>query len=253
MAVTGRSYGSTDIWVLHNETGDAERITFDIAEDEFPVWSPDGKAVAFTSAHTGATRKLFLKSLTNDSASQLIGTWPRHMHFSSWSPDGKWLAAYDFTATNATDAWIVSVDGKTSIPVANSRANEQELIFSPDGRWLVFQSDETGRYEIYVMPFPSLKNKRQVSTDGGRLPRWDPNGKFIYYLQDGVMIAHPVETGNQFKKGKAERLFASEASDFDISGDGKKFYLRKQNPAKDQQHLYLITNWFEELKRKDLQ
>ncbi|MEX2234589.1 MAG: hypothetical protein WD824_20655 [Cyclobacteriaceae bacterium] len=245
LAITGRSYGVHDIWLLNTHSWEADRITFDIAEDEFPVWSPDGRAIAFTSAETGTSRRLFIKTLNGGSNSLLIGTWPRHIHFSSWSPDGKWLAGYDFTA-DGMDCWIVSVDGKKSIAVATTHANENYLKFSPDGRWLAFQSVESGRPEIYVMSFPSMENKRQVSVDGGTQPVWDSSGKFIYYLKDGFMIAHPVEIDNEFKKGKPQRLFATAASEFAVSPDGGKFYVKRLNSEKDYQPLHLVTNWFQE-------
>jgi Tol biopolymer transport system component len=250
IAFTGKTFGSLDIWLLNVDTRDIERITFDPSEDEYPVWSPDGNAIAYTSAMTGTTRRLFIKDLRSAGNPHLIRTWPRHIHFSSWSPDRKWLAAYDFTSTNGTDCYVISVDSGEFIPIATSQANESNGQFSPDGQWLAFQSDESGRSEIYVLSFPKLESKRQISIDGGTLPQWDRSGKYIYYLSDDYMIAQPVETTNEFKKGKPIKLFFANASNFNLSPDGQKFYLLRKNLRRPNPSLYLITNWFQELKTK---
>ncbi len=248
LACTGRSFGSIDVWLLNLDTGDPERITFDPSEDEFPVWSPDGNCIAYSSALTGTTRRLYIKDLRSAGNPHLIRTWPRHIHFTSWSPDGKWLAAYDYNSTNGTDCFTISVDSGKFISIAVSQANESGGQFSPDGRWLTYQSDESGRSEIYVVSFPNLDSKRQISIDGGKFPQWDPSGKFIYYLNSDYIIAQPVEISNEFKKGKPVGLFQANASNFDLSPDSQSFYLMRKNNNRPNQPLYLITNWFEVLK-----
>jgi Tol biopolymer transport system component len=247
---TGRSFGIHDIWVLNLETSDAERITFDPSEDEYPVWSPDGNAIAYTCTKAGNSCQMLRKEIGSAGNPHLIGIWPRHFHFTSWSPDGKWLAAYDFSLNNGTDCYVLSADSGEFVSVAVSQANETNGQFSPDGKWLAFQSDESGRYEIYVISFPDLGSKRQISINGGTLPKWDPSGKYIYYLNDNFLISQPVETINEFKKGKPINLFLADASNFDLSPDGKKFYVVRQNSKMKNPPLYLITNWFKELEHK---
>jgi dipeptidyl aminopeptidase/acylaminoacyl peptidase len=250
IACTGRSFGSADIWVLNLTTGLPERITFDPSEDEYPVWSPDGNAIAYTSTMTGTTRRLFIKDLSNAENPHLIRTWPRHIHFSSWSPDKKWLSAYDYTSTNGTDCFVLPLDSGEIKQISFTKANELNGQFSPDGRWLAFQSDESGRYEIYVVSFPIPESKRQISNDGGMIPRWDRDGKFIYYFSGGYIIAQPVELSNEFKIGKPVKLFLANASDFNLSPDGQKFYLVRNNIKRSNPPLNLITNWFQELENK---
>jgi Tol biopolymer transport system component len=250
IAFNGRSFGILDIWLLNLDTGDPERITFNPSEDEYPVWSPDGNAIAYTSSISGAKRRLYIQNIGSAGNPHLIRIWPRHIHFTSWSPDGKWLAAHDYTSTNGTDCYAISVDSGESISVATSQANESGARFSPDGRYLAYQSDESGRYEIYVISFPKLNSKRQISIDGGTVPHWDRNGKFIYYISNGFMIGQPVDLDNDIKKDKPIKLFLANASNFDISPDGQKFYLVRSNIKRQNPPLYLITNWFEELKTK---
>jgi Tol biopolymer transport system component len=197
---------------------------------------------------SGTKWQLFIKDLDSTGNPNLIRTWPRHIHMSSWSQDKKWLASYDYTPTNGNDCYAISVDSGKYIPIATGQYNELNAQFSPDGRSLVYQSDESGRFEIYVLSFPKLENKRQISIDGGTQPRWDRSGKLIYYLNNGYLIAQTVEMSNEFKKGKPVNLFFANASNFDISPDGQKFYLLKKNLKRPNPPLYLITNWFQELK-----
>ena len=250
IAYDGRSHGSIDIWLLNLDTKDAERITFDPAEDETPVWSPDGNAIAYTSGMAGTGRRLFIENKVGAGNPHLIRTWPRHIHLSSWSPDRKWLAVDDYSSTNGVDCYVIPVDSDESIPIAASQANEGHGQFSPDGQWFAYVSNETGRYEIYVVSFPKLENKSQISFDGGKLPRWDQSGKFIYYLNDDFLVAQPVEISNEFKRGEPVKLFQANTSDFDLSPDGQKFYLVRKDVKRPNPPLNLITNWFEDLKTK---
>ncbi len=244
IAVNGRTFGSSDIWVLNLKTKDAERITFDVAEDEFPVWASDENFIAYTSAHTGNTRRLFIVDLKRRAAPRRIMTWPRHVHFYSWSRDNNWLTAYDFSATNGLSCWAISIDSTKVISVANSKANETYPVFSPDGRWIAYQSDESGRYEVYIVSFPDLQYKRQISIDGGIIPRWDRDGKTIYYQSEGYLIAHPLDAAENVLLGKPNRLFLANALDFNVSPDGKKIYIMKRE--RQSTSLSLITNWFHE-------
>jgi tricorn protease-like protein len=247
-ALTGRGPGTTDVWILEALSGEAERLTFDPAEDEFPVWSPDGRAVAYTSSQTGSTRRIFIKSVGAGAQPRLVRTWPRHIHVSSWSPDGRWLAAYDYTPANSTDIWAVPVDGKEAIAIANGPATEFNGQFSPDGRWIAYVSNESSRPEVYVVSFPALGSRRQVSTDGGTRPQWDGQGRTLFYLQNGYLVAHEVNTAEEFSKGRASRLFATEAVDFQVT-PGLRFVLTETNLQPPDSPLYLVLNWFEELKR----
>jgi Tol biopolymer transport system component len=245
-ALTVRNPGSTDVWILDFNSGEAERLTFDPAEDEFPVWSPDGNAVAYSSAGTGTTRRIFIKSIESGAQPRLVRTWPRHLHVTSWS--GRWLAAVDFTPTNATDIWAIPLDGKDAIAVANGPATETGAAFSPDGRWIAYTSVESGRSEIYVISFPGLASRWQVSSNGGTSPQWDRQGRTLYYLQNGYLVAHEVNTAGEFTKGRAQKLFATEAIQFQVAPGGR-FLLTESNSQPADSPLHIIVNWFSELKR----
>jgi serine/threonine-protein kinase len=245
IALTARGPGSTDIWILDSRSKEAERLTFDPAEDEFPVWSSDGRSVAYTSAQTGTTRRLFVKSVGSGAQPQLLRTWPRHLHFSSWSRDGRWLAADEITS-NGTDIWLIPFDGKDPIAVANTNANERGAQFAPDGKWIAYESNESGRPEVYVVSFPGLGARRQVSTGGGIAPQWDPQGRTLYYLQSGSLVAHEVAAGAEFGKGPSRRLFDTQALTFQVASGGR-FILSEPNTQPPDAPLHLIVNWFPEL------
>jgi serine/threonine protein kinase/Tol biopolymer transport system component len=246
IAFTGRNPGSGDIWMLDTQSGEAERLTFDPAEDEYPIWSPDGESVIYTSAHSSTTRRIFIKGIETGAQPRLLRMWPLHLHVtSSW---GDWLAAYDYHPENGLDSWAISLDGQEARPVANGPANESGAKFSPDGRWIAYASDESGRSEIYVVSFPGFESRRQVSAEGGIFPNWESDGRTLYYLQNGHLIAHDVSIEGDFTKGHARPLFATEAVQYALMPGGR-FLLSEHNTQPADSPLYIIVNWFEELDR----
>ncbi len=248
-ALTARGPGVADVWLLDARTGESERLTFDSAEDEYPAWSPDSSAVAYTSAQTGTTRRIFVKTIGSGTQPQLVKLWPRHIHVASWSTDRRWLAAIDFTPTNGTDVWAIAVDGRDAIAVAKGSADEASARFSPDGRWIAYSSNESGRHEVYAVSFPDLVSRRQVSTDGGTAPAWGEQGRVLYYLQNGYLVSHEVRLGTTFSKGRATKLFPTSATTFEVAPGGR-FVLTEPNPQPPNDPLYLIVNWFDELRAK---
>jgi len=241
-ALTGRRAGANDVWILDGTQVD--RFTFGPEEEEVGVWSPDGRAIAYT-----AGRRIMIKRVASGSEPTLVKTWPRHVHVTSWSPDGRWLGLDESDPTGGWNAWTVATDGSSAVVVARSAATEHCGPFSPDGKWLAYYSDESGRREVYVVPFPGPGSARQVSTDGGERPAWDERGRVLYYLQNGYLVAHEVRLGDDFGKGRATRLFATQPKDFDVL-PANRFVLTEPNTAPPDSPLHLIFNWFEELKAK---
>jgi hypothetical protein len=125
--------------------------------------------------------------------------------------------------------------------------------FSPDGKWVAYESNETGRNEVYVVPYPGPGGKSQVSTDGGTQPRWNHNGRELFFRNGDKMMAVNVETGAAFRPGSAYMLFETVAGDYDVTPDGRSFLMMKQaavGPGGAGSELHVILNWFEELRRK---
>ena len=143
-------------------------------------------------------------------------------------------------------------------PLLHSQFNETNGEIAPDGRWLAYQSDQSGQYEIYVRPFPNIEDGlSQVSTDGGSTPLWAPNGRELFYVSPGQLLAVPVQSGDDIALGNPEIVItgpywrSSNYRDYDISLDGERFLVLKESGSDEttSTEIILVQNWFEELKR----
>jgi Tol biopolymer transport system component len=141
------------------------------------------------------------------------------------------------------------VDGSEAVVVANGGGDDRLARFSPDGRWVAYESNESGRPEVYVVSADGKGTTRQVSTEGGTSPVWSTEGRSLYHLQNGYLVAQEVRLGTDFTVGRATRLLATPAVNVDVV-PGKGFVLTEPNTAPPDGPLYLIVNWFEELKAK---
>lgn len=249
IAANVRAPSKNDIWIFGPE-GEPERLTFDEAEDEYPVWSPDGSSIAYTSSLASQARRLQIKAVTAGTRPRRLLTWPRHLHLSAWSRDGKWLLGDDFSPGQRKDVWAIAADGTDSIPVAAGPASEAQPDFSPDGRWVAYESDESGRMEILVISFPDLSVKRQISINGGRAPRWDPQGGRLYYLEGHRLMAVPMSSSTGLRLGVGQMLFETPARVFDVSPDGKRFILVLPNPDLIPPGIHVVLDWVRELNEK---
>jgi serine/threonine-protein kinase len=249
IAANVRAPSKNDVWLFGPE-GEPGRLTFDQAEDEFAVWSPDGRSVAYTSALASQARRLQIVAVAAGTRPRRVLTWPRHLHLSSWSRDGKWLLGYDLSPTRGQDVWAIAADGSDSIAVAASPASESEPDFSPDGRWVAYQSDESGRMEVLVISFPDLAVKRQISLNGGRVPRWDPSGGRLYYLEGDRLVAVPVSPTSGLRLGSDQLLFRTTARLFDVGPDGTRFVLVLPNPALVAPGIHVVLDWVRGLQEK---
>jgi serine/threonine-protein kinase len=183
----------------------------------------------------------------------------------SFAPDGRLLFSED-VAGNGRDINALSLDGSHRVErVLHGPANETNAIVSPDGRWIVYDSDESGQYEIYVRPYPNAYagGRWQVSSGGARQPLWSHDGKEIYFRDfEGAMLAAKVDLSPTFTPGAAVRLFANadyagsgtsaSARTYDLSTDGRRFLMIKLPPtatASIERSIVVVLNWFQELDR----
>jgi serine/threonine-protein kinase len=249
VAANVRAPSKNDIWLFGPE-GEPERLTFDEAEDEFPVWSPDGLSIAYTSSLASQARRVQMRAVAAGTRPRRILTWPRHLHLSGWSRDGKWLLGYDVSPTTGQDVWAIAVDGSDSIPVAAGPASEAQPDFSPDGRWVAFETNESGRPEIFVVSFPDLAVRRQISTNGGRVPRWDRTGKTLYYLEGEDVVEAPMSAATGVRAGPNRVLFQTRARVFDVSPDGHRFILVLPNSAAVSPGIHVVLDWIRELRER---
>jgi dipeptidyl aminopeptidase/acylaminoacyl peptidase len=250
------------IWDIHRRT--LERFTVDPAGNALVAWSRDSKTLAFGSDRFGVSN-LFMQSADGSGEPQRLLVSDRLHQPLTFAPDGRLLFSAD-VAGRARDILALSMDGSRRVePILHTAANDLTSEVSPDGRWIVYDSDETGQFEVYVRPYPQAYSggRWQISSEGGRQPMWSRDGRELYYRNfDGAMWALPVEMQPTFKPGAAVRLFGGEgysgrgrlmsARTYDLSPDGKRFLMIKQNPAlvdAGAPSLIVVLNWFEELKR----
>ncbi len=246
--------GNNDIWIYGIDRGTWTRLTFDQSAQRWPIWSPDGKSIVYSSRENFSFN-LYIQAADGSTPKRLLLENDNDLIASHWSSDGKYIV-YDFRSPNRNeDLWILPMTGeKEPFPFLQADFDEQQGSFSPDGRWIVYQSDESGINEVYVRPFPGPGGKWQISTNGGAAPRWSGDGKEVYYnvwnrtMSVGVTLgAKSIEIGTT-----TELLFfnlGAAVPFVEVSGDGQRFIglnLENTNEAP----LSLVINWPEELKKK---
>jgi serine/threonine-protein kinase len=245
--------GGSDIWIYDLEREILTRLTFDPATDSFPVWTPDGQRIVFNSGRAGAGNDLFWKSADGTGQVERLTTNPNNQGAFSFSPDGKRLVFGE--ATNS-DLQVLSMEGeRTSQPLFQSQFNESRARISPDGHWIAYESNESGRIEIYVRPFPNVEEgKWQISSDAGQQPIWAPGGQELFYRSRQAMMVVGIKTEPTFSAGSPVVLFTGRYTTFtgpilnyDISPDGQRLLMIKQEEGPGQ--INVVLNWFSELKR----
>jgi Tol biopolymer transport system component/predicted Ser/Thr protein kinase len=248
-----------DLWLVDLARGTKSRLTFGNLVGEASAWSPDGSRVYF-SGNQGGAQGLYQKASDSSGNEELLlrkdGAFPIDV-----SHDGKFLLYQQAETQTATDLWILPLLGERQPkPFLQSRFDETEGQFSPDGRWIAYVSNETGREEVYVQPFLGAGGKWQVSAAGGEQPRWRRDGKEIFYVSAGKLMAVDVKTEPQFKAGQPRVLFedpitlpnhnwAAGGNHYAVSADGKRFLVLKQTNAVQDTPLTVVVNWTAGLKK----
>ena len=196
VAVGRQVQDNTDVWLIDVARKFPVRLTFDPGVDMSPLWSPDGSRITFTSNRNGKF-DLFEKSASGAGEAQALLATSRDKSPTDWSPDGRFLLYAEQGEQTSSDLWALPLEGeRTPVPVSQSRFDEVQGQFSPDGRWLAYASNETGRYEISVQPFPTTGARWQVSLGGGIYPRWGPDGKELFFVApDNTLMAVPIPVG----------------------------------------------------------
>lgn len=245
------------IWLYDLGRNAWTRFTFEGDINGTPVWSPDGKHVAFLSSKEGP-RNIFWQRADGSGGSERLTTGEYEHAPSSWSPDGQFLAYVEGHPVTHDDIWILRMSDRKQTPFLRTPFNETAPAFSPDGHWLAYASDESGRYEVYVQPYPGPGAKYQISSEGGAEPAWNPNGKELLYRSGNRMMSVEVALRHTFSAGRARMLFEgqyvtleapqTQSAAFCISPDGQRFLMNKQSGVATQ--INVVLNWFEELKRR---
>jgi Tol biopolymer transport system component len=198
---------AADIWIRDLARGVTSRFTFDPAFEGAPVWSPDGRSVAYSARRK--TVDLMLKDAAGTREAEVLLESDEDKYSQHWSQDGKYLLFSSFGKDGGSDLWALPMSGeKKPFPVAKTRFVERHGALSPDGRYVTYSSDHSGQLEVYVQEFPEARNKWQVSTKGGTQPIWSDNGKEIFYrAPDTRLMSVAVSTAGAFEAGMPQGLF----------------------------------------------
>jgi serine/threonine protein kinase len=251
LVVTRFDSGLDDIWSIDLRRNVETRLTFSPAHDWGPVWSPDSKSIVYTSFDRTAG-DLLIKRVDGSESSQPLLHDDRRKVASDWSRDGKMIIYHHASAGTSWDIEAYSIADRKSIPLVTGPASETAGHLSPDGRWLAYISDVSGKEEIYVQPFPVASEKWQVSSGGGFMPAWSRDGRELYYCApDGKLMAAAVHTEHGFLADAPRPLFNSNVriitgvtrNQYDVMPDGKFLIntaLESPNSA-----VTLVQNWME--------
>jgi serine/threonine-protein kinase len=240
--------GTADIYAIDTETGRLTRLTLEPEVEDNPVWSPDGLWIAYHWTSGAEAHEIRIKEIGSSAPPRTIysvsGSW---LYPSSWSSTG-WVAFRQAHPERRMDSYVVHVDSAGgAIPVAVTEASEGGGTFSPDGRWLLYGSTETGRSEIYLVTFPGLRGKRQVTQGGGTGPRFSLSSEDFFYSERGMLMSAEVSTtGDSFVWTDPLPLFRGGI--LDVAPDGERFLARRGNPDALSREIHVVVNWFERLK-----
>lgn len=258
VAVADPRIGPPDVWIFETARGLRTRFTFDPGSETNPVWSPDGTRLVYRTSTVRGIPDLYTKSVAGSGQESLLLESPLAKIPISWSSDGRFLA-YETrgAATTVADIWILPFGegGKPKV-FMETRFREGQPHFSPDGRWLAYVSDESGRDEVYVTPFPGPGRKWQISTSGGYQPRWRRDGKEIFYLapSNAITAVEVSVRADTFHVGSAKPLFQTlplrNGSAYDVTGDGQRFLVNLLLQQQSSDPMTLVINWPAALPRK---
>jgi serine/threonine-protein kinase len=263
-----------DIWIWDLKRQTLTRLTDAPALDQFPVWTPDSRRVIFASARAGGTN-LFWQAANNTGTVERLTTSPNAQWPLSISPDGTRLIVREIVPTTGVDLRVLRLDPSTPLrtdpsaalgtparqtePLLQTTSTEDNGEISPDGHWLAYQSNESGRNEISVRPFPTVDAGHwTISTTGGTRPVWARSGTELFYLDGaGAMTRVPIQTAPTFSAGTPTTLFATRYNSaaagrtYDVSPDGQRFLMIKNNVGTEQAPtMVVVLNWLEELKAR---
>ena len=270
----------SDIWIWDLMRQTLTRLTFGTTQDTYPVWSPDSRRVFFASSRGGQVNNIYWQAADGTGVPERL-TESRHPQFPhAITRDGTEIVVReipeggDIVQGGASDLMRLVIGSedhspsgavKTGTPLIKTPFNELNAELSPDDRWLAYESDESGRYEVYVRPFPNVDSGRwQVSTGGGRMPVWARSGNELFFASpEGSIQGVRLEHASSWRSSTPAKVLQSSPAyyllpagavgrTFDVAADGKHFLMIKNASAEAQvsQRLVVVQNWTEELKRR---
>ena len=247
-----------DIWLYDVARGLRTRFTFDPADESSSVWSPDGSRLVFGSGRKGL-QDLYQKASSGAGSDELLFEDKLATKFpQSWSADGRFVLYFTGGVVNGTgsDLFVLPLSGdRKPFPFLQTEFSETRGRFSPDGRWVAYSSNESGRNEIYVAPFPGPGGKWQISTTGGSFARWRRDGSEIFYVapDNKLIVASVNGKEGRFEVGAVKPLFETRLGpaggyQYDVSPDGQRFLINTVAEGTSKSPITVVTNWTAALK-----
>jgi len=243
----------TDIWIVDLARSMPTRFAPTMSTEASLVWSPDGRRMAFVSKQTGRS-EIFVGSADGAGSPELVPTTDAAFKYvKDWSPDGRFVVFQLVDPKTKGDLWLLPMDGERKAePYLVTAYAENNARVSPDGRWLAYDSDESGATEVYVQSFPKPGHKVRVSSDGGAAPRWVRGGKELLYInRDDTIMSVPVETADEFRPGQGRPLFKVPelGTGGDVTADGERFLVSEAAEAPHRE-VRLFVNWATALEKR---
>jgi serine/threonine-protein kinase len=252
VTITGLD-GSRDLWTYDFGRDTLSRLTFG-GINILPVWSPDGRQIVFASRRESPVMNLWLINADGSGGAVRLRRSPTRQLPTSWSSDGKFLAFTQLDPRTGLDVWVMQMDGTHAVrPLVNGPYNETSAMFSSGNQWLAYTSDETGRFEVYVRPFPGPGPKWQVSNEGGTEPVWSPAGTELYFRNGSKMMRVPMGTAGHLDVAKPLELFDARYdlhapdlyANFDVGRDAQRFLMIRGTESDPP--LTVVFNWSAEV------
>ena len=250
-----------DLWVYELATGGFRRVTFQ-GVNQYPVWSPDGTRLAFSRGGAGKPPGLFRTTSDGNGQPEAMTSDTTVQFPNDWTPDGRILAFAQVDGTVRSANWDIlgwSPDLKPA-PLVSGPFKEFAPTFSPDGRWLAYVSEESGRREVYVRPYPGPGAVAQITSIGADQPRWGRDGTELFVYHGEEFMRAQIRTAPAFSASRPTLLFTSNFGhrfdepgypSYDVSPDGRRFLMLKVgSPGSAPARLTVVLNWFEELRRR---
>jgi len=245
-AIQDRRTGTSDVWIVEPRRGISTRLHSDPVDEGSPVWSPDGSKVLFRSDRLGVPDIYEIAVGVPGSERRLLEQ-PGVQQPEDISSDGRLLVYCNNIAATVPDIWILPLVGDPKpLPWLQTRFAKTSPRFSPDGRWIAYESDESGEPEVYVALTKGAGEKKRLSPAGGSRPRWRRDGKELYYVApDGFVMAVPMALGPQLEPGAPVPLFRAEGQieNYDVTPDGSRFLVSTPVEKVRESPLRVILNW----------
>ena len=248
-----------DIWTYHLERQTSTRLTFE-GDNTAPIWSPDGKRIAFASVRDDALTSIYVKAADGSGKAELLYS-PEHLpnsggaYPSGWSQDGAALVV-EFTDQNSSNLMALFLDDKKEQVLVETPAAEQSASLSPDGRWLAYASDEAGQAQVFVRAYPGPGGKWQISVDGGFAPRWSADGKQIFFRWERNLWSVQIDSGgNSIRASRRQLIFddvppVGEDGGYDVLDSERLLFVEHAGDDTEPTGVTVVVNWLDDLRHR---